>query len=582
MENMMKVYLGNDYSDDYLKNFCLYWLKGMACRPSWENTEESRAAYDTWRKENDLDCLYYGGDLKADTLMSAWTPISWVVNLLNKGKGKVFYKTKADIRLLMKNIDKYLPGDNELVRLLYRFLELAELPCNYILLPDRKMNNDRYCFRRSAKFKMLYDQVPATLWHVFEKETLGMYFLDEIGEVDEEAVVAWILRERLEMGFKNKVVKQSEVLPLVEGLEPCDAKRFTTADEIKQALTYMIRFLEMRKAAVEPLAVMFLVPRENTMRLNGKGVLEKALPEGCWGLYGDGAVRRFEQTPWMSFNPVTEWDRRFDNCILRIGEDGGCMEQSDDYRLYPLSTWNAVCEDLRKDLQDGVGPQHNSEWSKTRGDLEFYHGNAYDLTGIYEFEEGCQAYLFEEFGSYKGLRFDLGMNRILETGFCPHLVLIRCGSISIHPIRYQNGEMIKLSDVLRELGIKHKTRGGMLLSVSQTEDTGWKELLHKTRAVFSSYGYTLQKTDWIGTFTYDFEINFAAKDHFKLDGRTVKKIFVTQASDSVMDIADELIYAVLSAPVNISGADLVSVIKGVGLGAELGKVRVVTDDSCDN
>ena len=582
MENMMKVYLGNDYSDDYLKNFCLYWLKGMACRPSWENTEESRAAYDTWRKENDLDCLYYGGDLKADTLMSAWTPISWVVNLLNKGKGKVFYKTKADIRLLMENIDKYLPGDNELVRLLYRFLELAELPCNYILLPDRNMNTDRYCFRRSAKFRMLYDQVPATLWHVFEKETLGMYFLDENGEVDEEAVAAWILRERLEMGFKNKVVKQSEVLPLVEGLEPCDAKRFTTADEIKQALTYMIRFLEMRKAAVEPLAVMFLLPRENTMRLNEEGALEKVLSEDCWGLYGDGVVRRFEQAPWMSFNPVTEWDRRFDNCILRIGEDGGCMEQSDDYRLYPLSTWNAVCEDLRKDIQDGVGPQHNSEWSEPRGDLEFYHGNAYDLTGIYEFEEGCQAYLFEEFGTYKGLRFDLGMNRILETGFCPHLVLIRCGSISIHPIRYQNGEMIRLSDVLRELGIKHKTRGGMLLSVSQTEDTGWKEQLHKTRAVFSSCGYALQKTDWIGTFTYDFEINFAAKDHFKLDGRTVKKIFVTQASDSVMDIADELIYAVLSAPVNISGADLVSVIKGVGLGAELGKVRVVTDDSCDN
>ena len=582
MENMMKVYLGDDYSDDYLKNFCRYWLKGMACRPSWENTEESRAAYDTWRKENDLDCLYYGGDLKADTLMSAWTPISWVLNLLNKGKGKVFYKTKADIRLLMENIDKYLPRDNELVRLLYRFLELAEQPCNYILLPDRKMNTDRYCFRRSAKFRMLYDQVPATLWHVFEKETLGMYFLDENGEVDEEAVAAWILRERLEIGFKNKVVKQSEVLPLVEGLEPCDAKRFTTADEIKQALTYMIRFLEMRKAAVEPLAVMFLVPRENTMRLNGEGTLEKALPEDCWGLYGDGAVRRFEQAPWMSFNSVTEWDRKFDNCILRIGEDGGCMEQSDEYRLYPLSTWNAVCEDLRKDIQDGVGLQYNSEWSEPRGDLEFYHGNAYDLTGIYEFEEGCQAYLFEEFGTYKGLRFNLGMNRILETGFCPHLVLIRCGSISIHPIRYQNGEMIRLSDVLRELGIKHKTRGGMLLSISQTVDTGWKELLHKTRAIFSTCGYALQKTDWTGKFTYDFEINFAAKDHFKLDGRTVKKIFVTQASDSVMDIADELIYAVLSAPVNISGADLVSVIKGVGLGAELEKVRVVTDDSCDN
>lgn len=582
MENMMKGYLGNDYSDDYLKNFCLYWLKGLETKPEWEDTKIGRRLYDAWRRANDLDCLYFGGDLRADTLMSAWTPISWVVNLLNKGKGKVFYKTKADIRLLMENIDKYLPRDNELVRHLYRFLELAEQPCNYILLPDRRMNNDRYCMTVNFEELKLYDEVPAMLWHVFEQETLGRYFLDEDGFIDEDAASAWIRREKLEMGFRNKVVRQSEVLPLVEDLEPCDAKRFTTSDEIKQALTYMINILEKRKAAVEPLAVMFLLPRENTMRLNGEGVLEKALPEGCWGVYGDGVVRRFEQDPWMSFNPVTEWDRKFDNCILRIGEDGGCMEQADDYRLYPLSTWNAVCEDLRKDLQDGVCTQYNSEWSKTRGDLEFYHGNAYDLTGIYEFEEDCQAYLFEEFGTYKGCRFDLGMNRILETGFCPHLVLIRCGSISIHPVRYKIGGMIRLSDVLRELGIEHKTRGGMLLSVSQTEDTGWKELLHKTRAIFSACGYALQKTDWSGKFAYDFEINFAAKDHFKLDGRTVKKIFVSQASDSVMDAADELIYAALSAPVDISGPDLVSMIKGVGLGAELGKVRVVTDDSCDN
>ena len=579
---MMKAYLGNDYSNNHVKNFCRYWLKGMACRPAWEDSKEAHAAYDTWRKENDLDCLYFDGDLCADTLMSAWTIIKWVAEFINRDKGRKFTKCEADLKLLADDPDAYLPPENSLVQLLYKFLKLAELRCNYILLPDRNMNTDRYCFRRSAKFRMLYDQVPATLWHVFEKETLGMYFLDANGEVDEEAVTAWVMRERLEMGFRKGIIKQSEVIPLAETISPRSGRRLTTEDEIRQALTYMIRILEMRKAALEPLAVMFLVPRENTMRLNGKGVLEKALPEDCWGLYGDGVVRRFEPTPWMNFNPVTEWDRKFDNCILRIGEDGGCMEQADEYRLYPLSTWNAVCEDLRKDIQDGVGPQYNSEWSKPRGDLEFYHGNAYDLAGIYEFEEGCQAYLFEEFGTYKGLRFALGMHRILETGACPHLVLIRCGSISIHPIRYQNGEMVKLSDVLRELGIEHKTRGGMLLSISQTEDTGWKELLHKTRAVFSSYGYALQKTDWFGKFTYEFEIDFAAKDHFKLDGRTVKKIFVTQASDSVMDIADELIYAALSAPFDISGADLVSKIKGVGLGAELGKVRVVLEDSCDN
>ncbi len=27
MKNMMKEYLGNDYSNDHLRNFCLYWIK---------------------------------------------------------------------------------------------------------------------------------------------------------------------------------------------------------------------------------------------------------------------------------------------------------------------------------------------------------------------------------------------------------------------------------------------------------------------------------------------------------------------------------------------------------------------------
>jgi len=38
MRNMMKEYLGNDYSDNHLKNFCLYWMKGRGTKPAWENT----------------------------------------------------------------------------------------------------------------------------------------------------------------------------------------------------------------------------------------------------------------------------------------------------------------------------------------------------------------------------------------------------------------------------------------------------------------------------------------------------------------------------------------------------------------
>ena len=45
MRNMMKEYLGNDYSDNHLKNFCLYWMKGRKTKPAWEYTEEGKARF---------------------------------------------------------------------------------------------------------------------------------------------------------------------------------------------------------------------------------------------------------------------------------------------------------------------------------------------------------------------------------------------------------------------------------------------------------------------------------------------------------------------------------------------------------
>ena len=146
--------------------------------------------------------------------MSAWTIIKWVAEYLNMEYGIKFSKCEKDLKLLAEDRDAYLPAKDDLVKLLDRFLELAERRCNYILLPDRRMNNDRYEFRRSAKYIKLFDQVPATLWHVFHKETLGQYFLGENSEVDESKVEDWIRREKLHMGFANRVISQENVIPL--------------------------------------------------------------------------------------------------------------------------------------------------------------------------------------------------------------------------------------------------------------------------------------------------------------------------------------------------------------------------------
>lgn len=233
----MRKYIGaENYSyTNHIKNFCLYWIKA------------SNGCGDEWRKENDLDCLYYNGDLRADTLMSAWTPIKWVADLLNKDKGKKFYKHLkntanpcSDLKLLYENCDLYLPKSHSLVYLLEEFLTLAEQSCNYILLPDRRMNCDRYHMNIDGEEVWLYDSVPATLYHVFNDKTLGKYFTDISPET-------WIKREHLTMGFRNNIIARENIIsmPGYDGI--IKAKWLDDEESICKALQYMIAFLKARQ-----------------------------------------------------------------------------------------------------------------------------------------------------------------------------------------------------------------------------------------------------------------------------------------------------------------------------------------------
>lgn len=240
MENMMRKYIGyENYSyTNHVRNFCLYWIKA------------SKGCGDEWRKENDLDCLYFNGDLRADTLMSAWTPVKWVADYLNKDKHKKFYKRLKnssnpckDLELLAENCDKYLPPAHPLVVLLEEFLTLAEKRCNYILLPDRNMNCERYHMDIDGKEIWLYDSVPATLYHVFNEKTLGRYFTDISPET-------WIKREHLSMGFINNIIAQDKIISMPGYDGYGNAKWLDDEDSIREALGYMIAFLKIRNYEV--------------------------------------------------------------------------------------------------------------------------------------------------------------------------------------------------------------------------------------------------------------------------------------------------------------------------------------------
>ncbi|SCY29264.1 hypothetical protein SAMN02910292_01350 [Lachnospiraceae bacterium XBB2008] len=241
MKNMMREYLGKEYTDNKIKNFCRYWLKA------------SEGSGDTWRAENDLDCMYFGGDLRADTLMSAWTPIKWVAEYVNEENGMKFCKVARNhddpghyLKLLLENPDVYLPRKHPLVQLLYRFLELAELRCNFICLPDRDMNPARYRTTIKGRDTWLYDEVPVTLSHIFDPDSLGRFFLNRYGQVDRGKVIGWIISEHLEMGFKDGVIDRDHVIPYSE-LQPADKPRwFNEGQKLKDMLQYNINFLMAR------------------------------------------------------------------------------------------------------------------------------------------------------------------------------------------------------------------------------------------------------------------------------------------------------------------------------------------------
>lgn len=115
LENKMKTYLGENYSGNSIRNFLKYWQ--MPSEP---------------REENDLDCTYLDGDLNADTLISFWTPLKWVLKILNPDE--VFYKTDRDgddphyyLKKLENDLDNYLPQDDELTKLIYKLASSSTL-----------------------------------------------------------------------------------------------------------------------------------------------------------------------------------------------------------------------------------------------------------------------------------------------------------------------------------------------------------------------------------------------------------------------------------------------------------------------
>ena len=102
---------------------------------------------DNYRKKNDRDCILTQGNLYADTLISLWLPLRYVIFECNKEKesfdsSEISKKDKKFLESLKDNLTEYIP-DEKAIEKLNTLFDLGMTRANVIILPYRRWNSIR-------------------------------------------------------------------------------------------------------------------------------------------------------------------------------------------------------------------------------------------------------------------------------------------------------------------------------------------------------------------------------------------------------------------------------------------------------
>ncbi|MCM1235020.1 MAG: hypothetical protein NC489_33390 [Ruminococcus flavefaciens] len=188
----------------------------------------NREEHDAFRSRYDRDCMLTGGELKADTLFSLWTPLKQTILRLND---KETIQSVGDIsrkyvflREFIKddNIEKLLPASESVVHHLSRLFELGMGRGNVFILPERQLN----CARAQKPY---YDYVPVFLMESFPGGAFADYWDSP------EDYFQWIRREHLEMFFDGEIAPEH-----IRDLSGAGDVRISLAPEGINAMDYML------------------------------------------------------------------------------------------------------------------------------------------------------------------------------------------------------------------------------------------------------------------------------------------------------------------------------------------------------
>lgn len=157
------------------------------------------ARYSSWHtRTNDPD-----EPLRADTMLSYYTPYK---EMLKRSTGKTYHKSGKPFDELIAKRNE--PGYKEVNEKFRDFATLYHTMGNFMLLPDRDMNNARY--------QCSQDRIDKSLYECFPGGALARYF----GDSEEEQLAGltkWVKEEKLDILFKGGVIERDNIIPLNPG-----------------------------------------------------------------------------------------------------------------------------------------------------------------------------------------------------------------------------------------------------------------------------------------------------------------------------------------------------------------------------
>jgi len=196
--------------------------------------------YEKFRLKYDADARYYNetlndpvAALRGDTVTSFYTLYK---EMLMRATGVKYHKGDNPFdELIAKRND---PGFKEVNDRFTDFAELNHTAGNFMLLPHREMNSERY--------RCSQDRIDKSLYECFPGGNLAKYFgISE--EMQVENLIEWVNSQSLESMFENEIITKDKIIPLNKN-NPFVPYKNMTIDELNEFLDNVVCLIKKRNS----------------------------------------------------------------------------------------------------------------------------------------------------------------------------------------------------------------------------------------------------------------------------------------------------------------------------------------------